>query len=255
MKYDEDTLVQATTADYLRDELRWESVYAYNTETFGPEGTLGRKDDTEVVLKRYLGEALVTLNPDLPEEAYQAALREITQATVAQSPIHANREKYELLRDGVLVSYRDEKAVLKRARLRVFDFANPEANHFLCVRELWLKGPLYRRRADIVGFVNGLPLLFMELKNVHRDRARLTVNHVKGFKRLYHSDRSEIIWLPEHIDAFMKVAPVEIQQALILTLHTGQRQGDLLRMPWSAYDGERIRLRQGKSRRGKKQVR
>ena len=83
------------------------------------------------------------------------------------------------------------------------------------------------------------------------DRARLTINHVKGFKRLYHSDRSEIIWLQEHIDAFMKVAPVEIQRALILALHTGQRQGDLLRLPWSAYDGERIRLRQGKSRRGK----
>lgn len=62
MRYDEDTLVQATTAEYLRDELGWESVYAYNNETFGPEGTLGRKDDTEVILRRYLGEALVTLN-------------------------------------------------------------------------------------------------------------------------------------------------------------------------------------------------
>jgi type I restriction enzyme R subunit len=49
MRYDEDTLVQATTADYLRDQLKWESVYAYNTETFGKEGTLGRKDDTEVI--------------------------------------------------------------------------------------------------------------------------------------------------------------------------------------------------------------
>jgi integrase len=84
------------------------------------------------------------------------------------------------------------------------------------------------------------------------DRGRLTTNHVKGFKRLYHSDRSEIIWLPEHIQAFMKVAPVELQQALILALHTGQRQGDLLHLPWSAYDGERIRLRQGKSRHGQK---
>jgi len=82
------------------------------------------------------------------------------------------------------------------------------------------------------------------------ERGRLTINHVKGFKRLYHSSRSEIIWLPEHIHSFMKVAPVELQQALILALHTGQRQGDLLRLPWSAYDGQRIQLRQGKSRRG-----
>ena len=80
MRYDEDTLVQATTADYLRDQLGWESVYAYNTERFGKEGTLGRKDETEVILTRYLGEALVKLNPGLPQEAYQAAIREITQA-------------------------------------------------------------------------------------------------------------------------------------------------------------------------------
>jgi integrase len=83
-------------------------------------------------------------------------------------------------------------------------------------------------------------------------RGRLSANHIKGFKRLYRSNRSEIIWLPEHIDAVMKVAPVEIQRALILALHTGQRQGDLLRLPWSAYDGKTIRLRQGKSRRGQK---
>ena len=57
------------------------------------------------------------------------------------------------------------------------------------------------------------------------DRGKLTVNHLRGFKRLYHVDRSEVIWLPEHIDTFMKVAPLEMQRALILALHTGQRKG------------------------------
>jgi integrase len=80
-------------------------------------------------------------------------------------------------------------------------------------------------------------------------RGQITVNHLKGFKRLYHGDRSEKIWLPEHIDAFMKVAPIELQRALILALHSGQRQGDLLRLPWSAYDGSSITLRQGKATR------
>jgi integrase len=83
------------------------------------------------------------------------------------------------------------------------------------------------------------------------DRGNLTVNNLKGFRRLYHADRSEIIWLPEHITQFMKTAPLEMQRALILGLHTGQREGDLLRLPWSAYDGIKIVLRQGKaSRRG-----
>jgi integrase len=83
------------------------------------------------------------------------------------------------------------------------------------------------------------------------ERGHITANHLRGFKRLYHADRSEIIWLPEHVAAFMAVAPVEMQRAMILALHSGQRQGDLLRLPWSAYDGTSITLRQGKARRGR----
>jgi integrase len=82
------------------------------------------------------------------------------------------------------------------------------------------------------------------------DRGRIVANHLRGFKRLYHADRSEIIWLPEHIAAFMNVASVEMQRALIIGLHTGQREGDLLRLSWSSYDGASIKLRQGKARRG-----
>jgi integrase len=81
------------------------------------------------------------------------------------------------------------------------------------------------------------------------DTGKITANHLKGFKRIYHVDRSEIIWLPEHIAAFMKVAPIEMQRALILGLHTGQREGDILRLSWSAFDGLRIVLRQGKAHR------
>ena len=78
----------------------------------------------------------------------------------------------------------------------------------------------------------------------------LNVNVLDGFDRAYHGDRSEMIWLPEHVDAFMAVAEPEMRLALVLALHTGQRQGDLLRLAWSSYDGTRITLRQGKARRG-----
>lgn len=78
---------------------------------------------------------------------------------------------------------------------------------------------------------------------------RVFSNHVTGFRRLHSVDRSELIWLPEHIEAFMKVAPIEMQRALILALHTGQRQGDLLRLTWGNYDGRLISLRQGKTGR------
>ena len=167
--YSEDTLVQQTTAEYLEQQLGWESVYAYNTETFGPEGTLGRRDDREVVLTRYLYLKLMELNPGLPDEAYQETVRQITATTAVQTLLATNREKYGLIKDGVQVTFRNDEGERERQRLRVFDFAEPANNHFLCVRELWVRGDLYRRRADIVGFVNGLPLLFMELKNVTKD--------------------------------------------------------------------------------------
>src|SRR5690606_42019444 len=64
------------------------------------------------------------------------------------------------------------------------------------------------------------------------------------FRRAYASDRSDKIWLPEHIAAFMEEADVEMKLAMMLALHTGQRQGDILRMAWSNYDGERLTIRQ-----------
>jgi len=165
----EDTLVQATAADYLHTQLGWNSVYAFNSETFGIEGTLGRLSDKDVILTRYLGEALVKLNPGLPHAAYQDALRQITEAPVTENTLQINHEQYERVKNGVLVQYRNGKGELEKKRLKVFDFDNPENNHFLCVRELWVRGDIYRRRADIVGFVNGLPLMFIECKTLHKD--------------------------------------------------------------------------------------
>ncbi len=167
--YTEDALVQQTTASYLEHQLGWESVYAHNREDFGPDSLLGRTSDGEVVLTRRLRERLKALNPGLPEAAYADAVRQLTTTLIAQTLVAANREQYALIRDGVPVSFRNHKNALVRERLRVFDFDKPENNHFLCVRELWVRGDLYRRRADIVGFVNGLPLLFIECKNIHRN--------------------------------------------------------------------------------------
>ena len=166
--YTEDALVQQTTADYLQERLGWESVYAHNHEDFGPGGLLGRASDRDVVLVRPLRERLVALNPGLPEAACDEAVRQLAAPLASRTIVAANREKYALIRDGVPVTFRNDRGERVRERLRVLDFETPENNHFLCVRELWIRGDLYRRRADLVGFVNGLPLLFVECKNIHR---------------------------------------------------------------------------------------
>ncbi|MDL1967714.1 MAG: type I restriction endonuclease subunit R [Deltaproteobacteria bacterium] len=201
--YTEDTLVQQTTADYLHDQLGWKSVSAYNEETFGPEGTLGRKSDREVVLTRYLGEALVKLNPGLPKPACQEAIRRITEYSVTQSTLQINNEKYDLFKDGVLVDFRNEKGEPVKRRLRVFDFDEPENNHFLAVRELWVRGSLYRRRADIIGFVNGIPLIFMELKNIHKNIRAAYEKNLSDYKdtipHLFH--HNALIVIANGVDA------------------------------------------------------
>lgn len=165
----EDTLVQQTTADYLKDHLGWDSVYAYNQETFGDGGLLGRNSDREVVLTRYLKQALQELNKGLPESAYDEAVRQVVDYSQSQSLLSSNLDKYKLFKDGVLVSFQGEHGEIKKERLRIFDFDEETNNHFLAVRELWVQGDLYRRRIDIAGFVNGIPLLFIECKNIHKD--------------------------------------------------------------------------------------
>ena len=169
----EDRLVQATFAEHLEGELGWESIYAWNRETFGPDGTLGRTHTREAVLTRDLRAALIRLNPDLPGTAIKDAVRALTVYDVSRSTVQHNQDFYRLLRGGVPVEYRDAHGRPKSARARVIDFDNAQgSNRFLAVRELELTGmrtPNYNRRADLVCFVNGLPLVFIELKAVYRN--------------------------------------------------------------------------------------
>ncbi len=168
----EDRLVQQTFAEHLEHTLGWDSVYAWNSETFGPDGTLGRSDTAEAVLTRDLRAALERLNPELPEAAISEAIRKLTVYDVSRSMVQHNRDFYRLVRGGVPVSYRDAQGRQKNARARVIDFDTAANNRFLAVRELKLSGvrtPHYNRRADLVCFVNGLPLVFIELKAVYNN--------------------------------------------------------------------------------------
>jgi len=155
-------------------ELGWQTVNAYH-EVYGetpdaPAGgpTLGRATRGEVVLRPRLEAALTRLNPDLPPEALQQAIAELTRDRSAMTLVRANREIYALLKEGVKVAYRGAGGEEQVERVRVIDWADPGNNDFLMVQQFWATGEVYTRRADLVGFVNGLPLLFGELKAHHR---------------------------------------------------------------------------------------
>ncbi len=151
-----------TAAAELFGTLGFDVVNAQH-ETW-PGSLLGRSTSAEVVLTARLLPILERLNPDLPREALDLAADELARDRSALSMAQADRETYQLLRNGVLVPFKDEEGVEVEEIVRVVDWDNPGNNDFLLVRQFWVTGELHKRRPDLVGFVNGLPLLLGELK-------------------------------------------------------------------------------------------
>ncbi len=163
-EYSENVLIQNSAGNVLEKKLGWEVVYAYNSEKLGENGTLGRTSYHEIVLKRYLRQALLKNNDWLTEEECTAAIKTLCAYTASATLMQINEEKYKLLRDGIPVQCKKPDGTFETRTAKIFDFEHPEENHFLAVKEMKIHGDLYRRRTDIVGFVNGIPLLFVELK-------------------------------------------------------------------------------------------
>ena len=162
--YSENILVQKSAGDLLRDELGWDVQFAYNTEVLGKNGTFGRTSYHEILLTRYFQNALRRLNPWMTDSQLSEAQKTLENRLSTASLLQVNEEKYFLLRDGIPVTVKKPNGQPETKRAAVIDFQNPENNEFLAVKELKIQGDLYRRRTDIVGFVNGIPLLFVELK-------------------------------------------------------------------------------------------
>jgi type I restriction enzyme, R subunit len=166
-RYSEDELVEQP-AIALFEELAWDHIDAYH-ETLGPDGTLGRDNRSEVFLTGRLRQAVARLNPGIPSEAIEDAVNEITKPRTAMHYARANAEIHALLHDRVEVSVRQSDGTALPERLAIIDWEHPDNNDFLLVSQLWVHSDLYKRRADLVGFVNGIPLVFIELKASHRN--------------------------------------------------------------------------------------
>ena len=163
--YSEDRLIQKSAAEFMETELGWTSIYAYDKEVLGENGTLGRNNYHEVLLTQRFRLALKKLNLWINDKQIAEAIERMTERMSSQTLMQINEQKYQFIRDGIPVTRIKPDGTSEEIKAVVIDFENADNNDFLCVRELWVYGALYRRRADIVGFVNGIPLLFVELKN------------------------------------------------------------------------------------------
>jgi len=181
-EYGEDKMIQEDSARILNEQLGWTSINAYD-ETEGDTGLLGRVSRTEVVLTRDVLAALQRINPNLPESAYQQAMEQVLAHDHSMTLLAINQEKYGLLRNGVLVKFKDQVGRMVESRLWLIDFNNSDNNDYKAIRELWIRGPKsYTRRPDVLGYVNGLPLVFMELK-------RLDIDATDAYKKNYRDYR------------------------------------------------------------------
>ena len=165
--YSENILVQESTGHLLEEELGWRVEFAYNTEVLGDNGSFGRKSYKDILLVRYFKEALKNLNPWMTPVLIEDALKTFEQHISTSSLMQINEEKYFMIRDGIPVTVKKPNGQSEEKKAMIIDFEHPfdeERNHFLAIKELKIHGDLYRRRTDIVGFVNGIPLLFIELK-------------------------------------------------------------------------------------------
>ena len=165
--YSENILVQEASGHLLQNELGWEVRFAYNTEVLGENGTFGRTSYKEILLTRYFRAALQILNPWITPTQIDEAQRKMEGTLSTASLMQINEEKYTLIRDGIPVTVRKPGGRTEVKYAQIIDFQHPtdqSRNLFLAVKEMKIYGDYYRRRTDIVGFVNGIPLLFVELK-------------------------------------------------------------------------------------------
>lgn len=168
--YTEDTLVEQPALELLR-ALGWHTANGYN-EIYGDLSVSGRETLSDVILPSRLRQALQQLNPDAPREAIQAAIEQLARDRSVMSLADANQEIYKFLRDGITVTIRSDDSFPTgngdeadaAHRIRIVDWDEPANNDFFALEQMWIDGDLHQRRPDIVGLINGLPLVLFEFK-------------------------------------------------------------------------------------------
>ncbi len=180
--YSEDALVEQP-AIALFAAMEWETVNGFHEFDQTGRSLLGREAKSEVVLGWRLLPVLERLNPSLPAIAFDQAIEELIRDRSAMAPVQANREIYLLLKNGLQVKIPATDGEGETVELvQLIDWKTPANNDFLLVSQFWVTGEMYTRRADLVGFINGIPLVFIELKAAHARLETAYTSNLSDYK-------------------------------------------------------------------------
>jgi type I restriction enzyme R subunit len=200
---------------------------AHGAEIAPGEAKAERDDYHEVLLGRRLRGALERLNPDLPSDLLEEAFRRLTR-TESPSLVQNNRAFHRMLTDGVTVEQRRDDGTIAGVQVRIVDFDDPDNNDWLAVNQFTVVEGQHERRADVVIFLNGLPLAVIELKNPADEQATIwsAFNQLQTYKNevpsLFHFN--ELMVVSDGLEA-----------------RVGSLTSDRERfMPWRTIDGQSI---------------
>jgi len=161
-EYTEDTLVEQEAIKHMLEDLKYDEHMNCFDEKF-PE-TLGRETTAEVILKDKLIKGIKNINSNLPDEAIKKAVDEVSKDRSQLSMVKANEDVYKLIKNGVKVRIKNNKGSYDIKTVKIVDLENPSKNEFFLASQFWITGEIYKRRPDLIVFINGIPLVLIELK-------------------------------------------------------------------------------------------
>jgi len=221
-------LSEAEIESALLDQLRALGYSIEREEDIGPDGHRPeRESHDEVVLRGRFEHAVERLNPAVPPEARQDAIRKVTQSELP-ALLEENRRLHRLMTEGVDVEYYADDGTLTAGKVALIDFDNPENNDWLAVSQFAVINGQHNRRPDVVVFVNGLPLAVIELKAPGNENATLAgaFNQLQTYKQQ----------IPQlfHTNALLVTSDG-------ISARVGSLSADLERfMPWRTTDGREV---------------
>jgi type I restriction enzyme, R subunit len=179
-EYTEDALVEKEAVKFLTEKFGYSHLDCFKEFEKG-ESFLGRGNTSEVILISKLREALYSLNTDLPIEALDQAIIEIKKDRSKMSMINANKKVYNLIKNGVKVKVRINNKIEDKI-VQVINFKEPSKNDFFMATQLWVTGEIYKRRPDLILFVNGIPLVLMEFKSTQVNLQKAYTDNITDYK-------------------------------------------------------------------------